>query len=82
MLEQLNSGYVTGTNCFTGGYTCPFCGMYITHNNYHACTPSPPYNPTFDCPVTVGGTDIKQDDEITKKLDKIIDLLERISRNQ
>ena len=48
--------------------------MHIMGNVYHAC------GGTYPDSVVVSGTDINQDTEITKKLDRIIDLLEKISR--
>jgi hypothetical protein len=60
----------------TGGYTCAFCDAFVLHGAYHSCVvPS-----DGDYSVTVGGADINQDTEVIKKLDKIIELLEKIRK--
>lgn len=59
---------------FTGGWTCAFCGAFITHNTFHACTNMQPEYQGTDVPII-----LSKDDEIIRKLGRIIELLEKIS---
>ena len=68
-----------GTTNNTAGWTCGVCGFFVGHGTTHYCAGAQPNPyPPFGYSVTVGGTNINQDDKIINKLDEIIRLLKRL----
>lgn len=79
-------GVVQDTGTLPSGWTCAACGTFVPYGTPHNC---PAWNPaasrstpmpdTGTLPMSTG---IIRDEELHRKLDRVIELLEKIVHNQ